>query len=383
MQTFVAICSKNGQRVSVNVVKPTIEEARDELHKQGYAIIEIKEAAHSEGDAGGFFFEILIDGKKKNGTIKSDDMFKAYRKLVKELGYQVIAIYDDPKATEEEKAFITNKLKETYVLSEGKKGAEKEAETDKDKKPSIDQSDFDPNSVLAQRVKKYQELILKISEKIDMLLLKYSDRLEEDRIAKLKELSKTIRLLKNITNPDKLKLIGEAVLEKIGELEIELIERNFADKKGELLKDTNGILRQFGSSKKVILPEEDFMRQVRIFWQGIVDTYFTKKVRTGPAAAKSEASSEFMYFKNVRELKIYEAKRDELKKEMFKGLFTLRGDKRERMRLKLKMIEQNVELLGNRINNRSGSYVKMKRGISATSNALFYLVRSFGDFLLY
>ncbi len=42
-------------------------------------------------------------------------------------------------------------------------------------------------------------------------------------------------------------------------------------------------------------------------------------------------------------------------------MFSLKGEKRERLVLKRKMIEQNIELLTNRIKNRSVSYVKIKR----------------------
>lgn len=47
------------------------------------------------------------------------------------------------------------------------------------------------------------------------------------------------------------------------------------------------------------------------------------------------------------------------------------------------MIEQNIELLTNRIKNRSVSYVKIKRGATKYSESFFYLCRSFGDFFAY
>ncbi len=51
--------------------------------------------------------------------------------------------------------------------------------------------------------------------------------------------------------------------------------------------------------------------------------------------------------------------------------------------MKLRLVNQNIELLKNRIKNRPNSYVRIKRGVSAYSSAFLYFSRSFGDFLLY
>mgnify|MGYP000933970786 FL=1 len=71
------------------------EEARNILHKQGYSIIEIQEVVETslaqEGNF--FFFDSLINGNIQTGKIQSDDIFKAYRKLIEDLKYDVVAIY--------------------------------------------------------------------------------------------------------------------------------------------------------------------------------------------------------------------------------------------------------------------------------------------------
>jgi hypothetical protein len=40
-----------------------------------------------------FFFDSLINGNIQTGKIQSDDIFKAYRKLIEDLKYDVLAIY--------------------------------------------------------------------------------------------------------------------------------------------------------------------------------------------------------------------------------------------------------------------------------------------------
>lgn len=71
------------------------EQAREILHKQGYSIIEIQEVVDTsllqEGTF--LFFDILVNGVLQTGKIQSNDIFKAYRKLVEDLKYDVVAIY--------------------------------------------------------------------------------------------------------------------------------------------------------------------------------------------------------------------------------------------------------------------------------------------------
>ncbi|MDQ1343471.1 MAG: hypothetical protein QG650_190, partial [Patescibacteria group bacterium] len=112
MANFVAVCSKNDQRVELSLSRATIDEAKAELHSQGYAIIEIHEAEGvavpnpSSNSLATFYFESIVEGNKKSGQIKSSDSFSAYKKLVDDLHHEVIAIYENPSATEEEKRFF-------------------------------------------------------------------------------------------------------------------------------------------------------------------------------------------------------------------------------------------------------------------------------------
>jgi hypothetical protein len=383
MKAFVAVCAKNGQRVELSVQKPTLEEARHELHSQGYSIIEIRETQDSGESApagNAFFFEIQVGGKKKSGQIRSLDMFRAYVKLVEGLNYEVLSICDDPTASEEEKRFVTNKIRQTYEVYRNQSKKPEPKKEEKTAAPS-DESILESASVLAKRVAKYHAVIEKVLTKIDALLVKHSSRMDENRIHNLKELSVKIRQLKNLTNPDKLYSILEAALDRIGQLEMELVRSGITEERKEFFRDTNLLLRELGSSKKVMLPEDDFVAQAKQLWKGFSENILAKTKKT-PEKTQS-VSEEFLYFKNVRELKAYEGKRSEIARELRRGIFSLPKDRRERLGVKLRLIEQNIELLRNRIGNKSNSYVKIKRGVSVYSNALFYLLRSFGDFLLY
>lgn len=72
MKHFIAVCAKAGQRVELVVQYPTLEIARDELHRQGYSIMEIHETESTENNGGVFLFEILVNSEKRMG--KSNPM---------------------------------------------------------------------------------------------------------------------------------------------------------------------------------------------------------------------------------------------------------------------------------------------------------------------
>lgn len=386
MPTFVAICAKNGQRVELTLNKPTIDEARAELHHQGYSISDIREldpaAKSASENLATFYFEILVDGKVKAGQILSSDSLRAYVKLTESLHYQVLSLCDNPSASPEEKRFFTNKILEMYSVYVDKQKGPKQTEEEK-KGPSIDDPDTTPN-IIAKQVAKYHEVIQKTTSKVETMLATFPEQLGPDRVLRMKELVGSLKQLKNIQNPDKLRIIGEAALDRIGQLEIELIQKGYIEKKKEALGNTNQLLKGLGSTKRVVLPEDDFVVQVKRVWNAFREEYLNpvtqkRKASEQPKTEADVSMSEFMYFKNVRELKAYEAKRSEIGKELFRGIFTLRGEKRERLLLKRKLVDQNIELLSNRIKNRSVSYVRIKRGVSKVSEALFYLTRSFGD----
>lgn len=393
MANFVAVCSKNGQRVELSLSKATIEEAKSELHNQGYAIIEIHESAEAsdaQSSLSTFYFDILVDGKVKSGQIKSADSFRAYIKLVDDLHYQVLSIYESPASGEDERKFFTNRIREMYAVYKGsgaKKGPAKDAPSGAPKPTEADATPAEPTSVLARQVAKYHSLIERTVVKVEFLLANFPTQLGEDRVFRLKELVTALKQLKNTTNADKLKIVGETALDSIGKLEIELIEKGFVKDKKAVLGQTNELLRGMGSSKRVVLPEDDFVVQAKVFWKGFQENYLApavEKVSKGSSASNADLStSEFVYFKNVRELKAYEAKRSEINRELFRGTFRLRGEKKDRLLLKRKLIEQNIELLSSRIKNRSVSYVKIKRGVFQYSESFFYLSRTLGDFLAY
>gem|GEM_PF-805286 len=217
MQTFQAVCAKNNQKIELVVRYNSLEEARADLHKQGYSIIDIKQIEEREDIGKVFYFEILIDGKKKSGQIQADDLFKAYIKLVDDLKYTVVAIYEDKNSSDEEKIFVTSKIQASYLLYKQqniKKEVKKEVKIEQTFQKSNDASDISA-SYIGKEIQTYYGLIDKILIKIETLLVKYTMEISDERKRKLQEIHTTLKQLKNTTNIDKLRIISEKALLKI------------------------------------------------------------------------------------------------------------------------------------------------------------------------
>lgn len=94
---FQAICSKANKKLTISLTADNIQEARKILHSQGYSIMELTELQYTQVDptekSNFFYFDINLNGQIKTGKIQSDDVFKSYKKLIEDLGYDVIYIY--------------------------------------------------------------------------------------------------------------------------------------------------------------------------------------------------------------------------------------------------------------------------------------------------
>ena len=119
MKKFKARVIKKDKKVNLIVARETLNEAKAYLKKQGYAVIEIneiQEGESSERKGEEFFFEAEVDTNIRKGRIYSEDMFRAYIKLVDELEYKVVAIYKNENEDERTKKLNTSSLERSYKL---------------------------------------------------------------------------------------------------------------------------------------------------------------------------------------------------------------------------------------------------------------------------
>ncbi|EKE29128.1 MAG: hypothetical protein ACD_2C00221G0010 [uncultured bacterium (gcode 4)] len=384
MAFFKAVCAKNNQKIELLVQFGSIEEARENLHRQWYSIIELKETSgNTLWDTGVFYFDILADWKVKTWQISSNDIFKAYVKLVDNLHYDVIHIYDQKDRDEKEKILITQKVKNSYDIfkwtkvEQDRKNEEKKIE---DKKQEHVKSQWENlPEFLKKELNFYYGLIDKVLEKIDFILNNFRENLSEEKKEKLNELYNKLKQVKNITNVTKLKLIWEIALVKIWELQVELLEGHIIDNKKWILSETNKLLKSFWSSKQVILPEDDIRLKLNKIINDLIDN-FKDFIKTNAKKDKIDKNS-WKYYDILREKNIYEKKLKEVNKEITKNFFN--KENKKRLELKKKLIKQNITLLWNRINNKKISYTKTIKGFNYYKDVIIYLLQRISDTIIY
>ncbi|EKD44611.1 MAG: hypothetical protein ACD_71C00077G0003 [uncultured bacterium (gcode 4)] len=382
MQTFQAVCAKNNRKIELVVRYNSLEEARVDLHAQGYSIIDIKQIEERETIGQVFYFEILLDGKKKSGQIQSGDLFKAYIKLVDDLRYTVTAIYEDINASPEEKAFVTSKIQASYLLykqQNTKKEGVKEVKIEQTIQKSNDASDISL-SYVGKEIRAYYGLIDRILLKIEMLLTKYSTEISNERKWKLQEIHTTLKQLKNTTNTDKLRIISEKALLRIWAVELELVAGTADKEKQGFINETNDLLKKFGSSERVRNPDTDILlKGKRILDEFIQNFSSIKEIKK---EWKKDTQS-FVFYKNLRELHIYKQKLRETNKGLIVATILFQKEKQQRLWLKKRLIVQNIQLIENRIKNIRFSYSKIVKGIHYYTDIGIFSLSYIGDILLY
>lgn len=213
------------------------------------------------------------------------------------------------------------------------------------------------NTFIGKEIQKYYLLIDKILQKIENILSVYGQYIGVDRKMKLENFLVVLKQLKNTTNIDKLRIVSENALLKIGELEVELIQSNKAEKKQNFLNETNALLKQFGSGTKIRNPETDISMKLQRIIKSIYDAYFTKKE---PIIAEKKVDTQsFVFFKNLRELNLYKEKLRSVQKDLLIATFLFQKDKIIRLSIRKKLIVQNIQLIEKRIKNVKFSYTSI------------------------
>lgn len=379
MNTFKVICAKNNQKVELIVQYNSLDEAKEHLHKQWYSIIDIQEISESLDNSGIFYFEAIINSEKKSGKIKSNDIFKAYLKLVDDLHYDIIYIYDQKDLEENEKIIITQKVKETYKIY---KWGQKTKKVDEIKKneSKIETKTSDISEIVLKELNYYYNLIDNIIEKIDYIFTTYSAYIDPVKKEKLGQIYTALKQVKNITNVTKLKSIWELSLVKIWEFEKDLIINNSTLIKKDILKNTNKLLKSFWSKQYIQVSEQNYSKIIvdiiKSFFKEKFDTKISEKV------VKTDKNS-YSYLKIIKELNTYKEKLKEIQIKKLKALVLFDKEKSKRLAIKEKLVKQNISLSKNRLSNNNFSYTKIVKWFGYYNKIIFFLIQKISDLFIY
>lgn len=352
------------------------EEARKILHEQGYSIIEIQEVMNAslleEGNF--FYFDILNNGVLQTGKIQSNDIFKAYRKLIEDLRYNVVAIYTSPDISEEEKKIITLKVRDGYNMyleSIGKKLEDEKKDETGDKWLE----DFSPQ--LLKEVEKYSKIIDETIVKIQNLLIKNHEIITTEQKSILDRVEMELVSIRGIKNIGKIQTTLEESLKTIGAIELELLKKWMIKEKAKFLAETNKLLQGVGSNEKIQTEEE---KKATLSYK--IQDFFKKLGKEKPQKIPSNQAkidkNTFIYFKNKRELDIYKKAHQKNDWALLKALFTWKIKLFKRLLLKRRLLLQNIQIIENRLQNRTVSYTKLVHGVDYYIQSFFLTISFLG-----
>lgn len=380
---FRAVCSKWNQKLTLSLSASSIDEARSLLHGQGYSIMEIQEAwsdipTQESSSDNFFYFDAIINGQVKSWKIQSVDVFKAYTKLVDDLGYNILYIYTTEGMNETQKKVITAKVKDGYVMYKQSMGidiSEKRIQTERE----VAMADISP--MVLREIESYNAIIDSTVEKIQNLFLKYHKTITPEKKIELEWMQSILVQTKWTSNLGRMKNVVENALTTIWKLESDLIKWWVDNEKQKLLEETNSLLKKIWSSERIETNETkavDIGKSISNFF----DSFQKKDVSKSEQKKKVDTNS-FIFYKNLRELDIYKKNLNKVVIDIIKALFSLQFTQVKRLRLKKKLLEQDIQIIDNRIHNKNISYTKIVKGTQYYTDILLKTFQSIGDIFLY
>lgn len=385
MQKFKIVASKSNKKYNLILSAQSEAEARERVHKEWYSILSIKVAEEREIEGTKFTFHIISDGKEKRGTIVGEDIFKSYVKLRKELGYKVKYLYpewDEGYLDDEKKQRIIHDLEQWYALKIESKQQKKTQFVD-----IKETQDIDERFYLKNELEQTHKLIEKVLVKLEKILQNPHSNISPERMAKLQNIYNNIIKLKKTTNISKLKEIGELALIKIWNIELENLEKEKSDESKVLLKETNTLLKKMGSWKQFHEKNKDINYILNSILDSIIKKFSRisfKEVFPQKSEKKLIDKESYSFLKTLLLLEKYKEKQKDSNKVLFKNLavilfpFGKNIEKRDKILIKRKVIQQNITLLKAKKHGSIGSYTTVVKWYHKFFDAIASIFHSLG-----
>ncbi|GAB0175270.1 MAG: hypothetical protein HHAS10_11490 [Candidatus Altimarinota bacterium] len=381
---FKAVCSKGNQKLTLSLSASNIDEARSLLHGQGYSIMEIQEVSgdvrsNINNGSNFFYFDAYINGQLKSGKIQSLDVFKAYKKLVDDLGYDILYIYTTEGMNEEQKKIITAKVKDGYIMYKKSMGINVQSSSKVINEKEEQMAEISPQ--VLRELEHYNNIIDSTIEKLQNLILKYHKTITPEKKKEFENIENILVQSKGSSNLGRIKIVVENALTTLGRVEADLIKSGVDSEKGKLLQETNSLLKQIGSSERIesgAITGKDLVKNITNFLNGL-----TKKEESKVQEKKKVDTNSFIFYKNLRELNIYKKNLNKVVIDIIKATLSFDFDRVKRLKLKKRLLEQDIQIIDNRIHNRNISYTKIIKGTKYYTDGFLNILQRIGDILLY
>lgn len=235
------VANKEGKKLSGTVEAPSEASARTELNNLGFSVLVIKEITGEEKteekvELGAKFVFEAIDKNSKfvTGTIASEDVQQAYKRLHKEYNLTVTAIWAENANAEQ-------------IESARKAGTQKLHETlEKELILEVEEATDPEEKAKRELIKAKIESII---QKVGNLLKNYEAHIEADQKAEInKKIDKLLRI-KHSTNLDYILKTAEDLLKFIESQEKTLKDKGLHDERIQLKIKTKGLLKELNKTQ--------------------------------------------------------------------------------------------------------------------------------------
>jgi len=389
MQKFKIVASKSNKKYNLILSAQSESEARERIHKEGYSILSIKLAEEKEIQGTKFIFHIISGEQEKKGVIVGEDLFKSYVKLRKDLGYKVKYLYpegDESYLDDEKKQKTIHDLEQGYKIKIESKPVKKT-------KPVIDAKelqDIDTSFYQKNELEQTHKLIEKVLIKLEPIISNEKNyNLSPEKQEKLKTVYNNIIKLKKSTNISKLKEIGELALFKLGDIELSVLEEQKDATSKELLKETNTLLKKIGSWKQFREKNKDINYILTSFFGEIKKNLSFKKLTSEKKKKELIDKESYSFLKTLLLLEKYSEKLKENNTLIFKNLgvvllpFWKNAEKRDKILIKRKVIQQNITLLKAKKQGSIGSYTSIVKWYTKVFEVIGSMFHSLGKVLFF
>lgn len=360
MQKYKIVASKSQKKYTIIVSADSEAEAKEKLHKDGYSLLSISVVENDEIIWNKFIFQVEKEWELQNGVIVGKDIYKVYKKLKDDLWYHVVFLYpegDEAERNAEKKQLIMDQLNIWYKLQDQK---EKMKVHDKEK---------DESFYLKKELDDTYELMEKVLSKMDNVFIhKPEYDISEEKFLKLEEIYEKLKQIKKSTNLAKLREIGEKALIKIAEIEVENISVKKDQQSKQLLKETNHLLKKIGSDQNFKEASNDTSKKIKTFFLDLKESFnfYDKEKKNSKKNTEKIDTESYSFLKTLLLLEKYKEKlRDNSREIKINGLLFLNvlnhSERKEKILLKRKVIQQNIALLKAKKNGSMSSYTGVKK----------------------
>ncbi len=264
MDKFKVQVSKNQKKYSIVIQAENLKDAREKVHRDWYSVLNIEEYNPTLEKKDKFYFTVEARWKIKSWSITGDDIFKVYLKLRKDLGYKVLELYKNKEDNDSKKQELLKNIEDAYRIYQ-KNLDKKEAKSKKTYQKEEPREETIDDFYVKKELETTHKLIDFVIQKIETVLeSKNLWNISEEKRDKIEKVYQNIIQIKNSTNISKLKEIWELALLRIGQVELEIVEKEKNIYAKEFLKETNSLLKKIGSDKHFIEKDKDVKAQIEI-----------------------------------------------------------------------------------------------------------------------